>query len=270
MLTQLFQQICATKTSNVHPRRVLLSLIVIIIAGTSCTKTEVCQYCAEDNKWPVANAGADTIIVFPSDSFLLNGTASFDPDGNIVKYEWYAVPVFPFSSASKIGDPNAKQTLVTNLTPGIYRFGLKTTDDKGAYSYDTLTIQFEDIHYPPHQIGFYPWPYSGLSWNPGTTGFTTVGPLQDWQLNIAPEDNDGTKWKVQLVQKSTNTAVFLPYVKYDQITEASPSVFYTISDLVSPGPGEIPTGSIYVSAKLARPSNIDFSEKVDVVLYLKF
>jgi K319-like protein len=246
MLTQLFQQICATKTSNVHPRRVLLSLIVVIIAGTSCTKTEVCQYCAEDNKWPVANAGADTIIVFPSDSFLLNGTASFDPDGNIVKYEWYAVPVFPFSSASKIGDPNAKQTLVTNLTPGIYRFG------------------------PPHQIGFYPWPYSGLSWNPGTTGFTTVGPLQDWQLNIAPEDNDGTKWKVQLVQKSTNTAVFLPYVKYDQITEASPSVFYTISDLVSPGPGEIPTGSIYVSAKLARPSNIDFSEKVDVVLYLKF
>ena len=92
-----------------------------------------------------------------------------------------------------------------------------------------------------------------------------VGPLQDWQFGIDPEDNEGSKWKVQLIQESTSTAVFLPYVKYDQITQTSPPNFYTLSDLVSPGPGEIPLGSIYVLANLAQPSNIDYAEKVDIV-----
>jgi hypothetical protein len=250
MITLLFQNNCTAKKYTVHLTFVFLFFIAVIISSSSCTKKDDCQYCAENNKWPVANAGKDTIIVSPVDNILLNGIASFDRDGNIIKYEWYTIPVFPFSSRSTIGDPNAKQTLVTNLSPGIYRFGLKATDDKGAYSYYTVTIQIEDYKYPPHPIGFYPWPYRELSWNSDTTGFMGVGPLQDWQFGIAPEDNEGSKWKVQLIQQSTNTAVFLPYVKYDQITPTSPSIFYTLSDLVSPGPGEIPLGSIYVLANL--------------------
>ena len=270
MLTLLFRIPAAAKKYTAHLTWAFLFFIAVIISSMSCTKKDVCQYCAEDNKWPVANAGKDTIIVSPSDNILLNGGASFDPDGNIIKYEWYTVPVFPFSSRSTIGDPNAKQTLVTNLAPGIYRFGLKTTDDKGAYSSDTVTIQIEDYNYPPHPIGCYPWPYRELSWNSDTTGFMRIGPLQDWQFGIAPEDNEGSKWKVQLIQESTNTAVFLPYVKYDQITQTSPLIFYTLSDLVSPGPAEIPLGSIYVLANLAQPSNIDYAEKVELVLYMKF
>ena len=37
---------------------------------------------------PLAKAGADTILVLPVDSLLLDGRASKDPDGRIVAFKW--------------------------------------------------------------------------------------------------------------------------------------------------------------------------------------
>ena len=248
----------------------LFFLMIAMLAIVSCKKEEVCEFCNEDNKWPVANAGKDTIIVLPTDRIIMDGSASNDPDGTITNYKWSAIASFLSGSVPAIQDTTTKQTEVGNLRGGIYRFELKVTDNKGAYSLDTVTVQVEDRVYPPHPVGFYPWAYSGFSWNPTATGLMGVGPVPEWQFADFPESNDGSKWKVQLVQQTTNTAIFLPYVKYNDIATTNHSIFYSIWDLVVIYQGENPVGSIYVFANPTQISGIDFTKTVDIMVYVKF
>jgi hypothetical protein len=245
----------------------LFVFMVAMMAIVSCKKEDVCESCNERNYRPVANAGKDTIIVLPADRILLDGSASNDPDGSITNYQWTAIPGYLYASVPEIENTITKQTEVGNLRPGIYRFELKVTDNKGAYSVDTVTVQVEDSVYPPHPVGFYPWPLSGFSWNTTATGLMAVGPVPEWQIPDSPEDNDGSKWKVQLVQQATNTAIFLPYVKYNNIAITNLSIFYSLGDLVELFPGEIPFGSIYIFANPTQISGIDFTKKVDVIVY---
>ena len=97
MLTLLFQNNCIAKKYTVHLTLAFLFFIAVIISGTSCTKKNDCQYCAENNKWPVANAGKDTIIVSPVDNILLNGIASFDP--MVTSLNMNGIPFQSFPSA---------------------------------------------------------------------------------------------------------------------------------------------------------------------------
>jgi K319L-like, PKD domain len=200
---------------------------------------------------------------------MLDGSASNDADGNITNYKWSAISGYPWVSVPDIQNTNAKQTEVGNLRSGIYRFELKVTDNKGAYSVDTVTVQVEDRVYPSHPVGFYPWVYSGFSWNPTATTLKVVGPVPEWTFADFPEDNDGSKWIVQLEQQATNTAISLPYVRYNNIATTNGSIFYSIWDLVAISPGENPTGSIYIFANPAQTSGIDFIKPVDVIVYLK-
>lgn len=48
----------------------------------SCKKELSCEGCA-DNKPPIAVAGQDVTIMLPTDSTLLDGSKSSDPDGSI-------------------------------------------------------------------------------------------------------------------------------------------------------------------------------------------
>ena len=253
-----------------NPKRLTLVFVSVMLAIVSCSKKDVCENCNQNNAWPIAKAGIDTIIVSPTDSILLNGSSSSDLDGNISTYNWSEVPSFHAGSVPAIRNNIEKQTVVTNLRPGIYRFSLKVTDNKGAYSFDTVTVQVEDRVYPTHPVGFYPSLYSGLSWNITATGTMVIGPVPDWQFADFPEDNDGHKWKVQLVQQATNTAIFLPYVKYAGVSTSSQSIFYSISDLAVIYQGENPVGSIYIFANPTQTSGIDLSKPVDVIVYVKF
>ncbi len=247
-----------------------LFVFMVAMAIVSCKKEDVCEICNEHNKWPVANAGKDTIIVLPTDRIMLDGSASNDPDGSITNYKWSAIASFLSGSVPVIQDTITKQTEVGNLRWGIYRFELKVTDNKGAHSFDTVTVQVEDRVYPPHPVGFYPWAYSGFSWNPTATGLMVVGPVPDWQFADFPESNDRSKWKVQIVQQATNTAIFLPYVKYNNIVTTSLSIFYSIWDLVVISQGDNPVGSVYVFANPTLTSCIDFTKMVDIIIYVKF
>ena len=92
---------------------------------------------ANINRPPVARAGANTSILLPTDSILLNGTASFDPDNNIKSYRWRKLEGPP---ASTISNSSAIKTLVTGLTEGMYLFELTVTDSAGLSSSDTLQV----------------------------------------------------------------------------------------------------------------------------------
>ncbi len=89
------------------------------------------------NQPPVANAGTDISITLPTSSTSLNGTASYDPDGTIVTYNWTKVSGV---GAITVLNPNTATPSVIGLTAGQFVFQLMVTDNNGATATDQVTI----------------------------------------------------------------------------------------------------------------------------------
>lgn len=87
-----------------------------------------------DNQPPVVSAGSNKTITLPTNSVILNGTAS-DPDGTIASYKWERV-----SGSGTILESNQAVTTITGLTEGTSVFKLTVTDNKGLTASSTTTI----------------------------------------------------------------------------------------------------------------------------------
>jgi len=83
---------------------------------------------------PVANAGADQTVTDTdgngTESVVLHGTASFDPDGSIATYEWKQGAIVLGNTAS----------LNWNAPVGANIYILTVTDNEGATSTDTVQV----------------------------------------------------------------------------------------------------------------------------------
>jgi hypothetical protein len=90
---------------------------------------------SQTNRPPVANAGPDHVL--PTNTANLNGSGSTDPDNNIVSFLWTKISG---PSSFTITNGSTVQTLVTNLTEGVYQFELKVTDAGGLFAKDTIRI----------------------------------------------------------------------------------------------------------------------------------
>ena len=107
----------------------ILKLSVSIIMASmcfyiSCKKELSCKDCI-DNQPPIANAGADEIIMLPKDSVVFDGSASTDPDGVITSYKWVKISG---PASSDIIEPDSSQTLIKTLVMGLYNFELMVTE----------------------------------------------------------------------------------------------------------------------------------------------
>ena len=87
------------------------------------------------NQSPIADAGADTTIILPSNTIILDGTASYDPDNNISSCQWTKISG---PASFNISNASAVQTQVSNLVAGDYLFELKVTDTGGLIAKDTM------------------------------------------------------------------------------------------------------------------------------------
>ena len=122
--------------------RLLLHIVAIIFTiwiflFISCKKEYSCEGCADKNKPPIAVAGSDQVITLPTDSVLLDGSLSNDPDGRISEWYWRKISG-PDSSA--ITYPSDSVTAVKSLREGTYLFELKVTDAYGLFSKDTMQV----------------------------------------------------------------------------------------------------------------------------------
>ena len=78
------------------------------------------------NKIPNAIAGQDISVNYDlqtckiTETIVLNGSTSFDPDGIIASYLWKGPGINPPATSSTIQ--------VNNLTPGLYKYVLLVTD----------------------------------------------------------------------------------------------------------------------------------------------
>lgn len=129
--------------------------LILLIAGLffcSCKKETSCEGCNTNqpaqpttnvNKPPIAVAGPDQTINLPTDSILLNGSASNDPDGRIVIWQWKKISgPAPFN----IENANSVQARATNLAEGVYQFELTVTDSLGLFDKDTTTVTVNKIY----------------------------------------------------------------------------------------------------------------------------
>ncbi|SDH02659.1 PKD domain-containing protein [Chitinophaga filiformis] len=93
---------------------------------------------AAPNQAPVANAGNMQSITLPTNSVTLNGSASKDADGKIVKYAWKQIagPI-----TVKITSATLANTTVTGFEGGTYTFSLTVTDDDNATSTANVVVR---------------------------------------------------------------------------------------------------------------------------------
>ncbi|MEI9946810.1 MAG: carbohydrate-binding protein [Chitinophagaceae bacterium] len=89
------------------------------------------------NQPPITYAGGSISISSPTTSALLNGSASWDPDGTITTYSWTKK-----SGPSQYSINNAAipSPFLTNLVEGRYVFELTATDNGGAASTDSVVV----------------------------------------------------------------------------------------------------------------------------------
>ena len=134
-------------------KNIVLHTLIFELMGViffiSCKKEKSCEGCIENNKPPIAVAGPDQVITLPTDSVLLNGRSSRDPDGTISSWLWQKISGPAFFNVLK---PNDSITSVKNLATGIYQFELNVKDNGGLSAKDTMQLIVDAVttaNHPP-------------------------------------------------------------------------------------------------------------------------
>ncbi|MCO5238009.1 MAG: PKD domain-containing protein [Chitinophagaceae bacterium] len=95
---------------------------------------------------PVADAGDGQTITLPSNSVILDGSASEAISGSVSTYNWTKISG---PEGAVIATAESVQTTVNNLTEGTYIFELKITDSNGETSSALVTIVVKPAPLPP-------------------------------------------------------------------------------------------------------------------------
>jgi len=90
------------------------------------------------NKKPIANAGADTVIYYPQKNNFVREGKGTDTDGTISSYKWQLV-----------GPVKTGATLLLNCDTIAYNYKLTVTDNRGATGVDTVTVTYIFNRYAP-------------------------------------------------------------------------------------------------------------------------
>lgn len=134
-----------TEAANLQEGEYLFELVVTDAGGLSSKDTIKVMVTDPPGEPPVADAGADQSIQYNlqtcsmDPSFIrLDGTASSDPDGTIVFYQWALIS--PINTQVTMATPAAATTLVTGLASGVYAFQLEVRDNDGGMDRDTVLV----------------------------------------------------------------------------------------------------------------------------------
>jgi hypothetical protein len=138
---------------------------------------------------PLANAGADqTIECNRGGTVTLDGSASYDPDGEPITYAWKQV------SGTTVGLTVSGATATfTAAPPGVYEFHLTVTDTNGASATDNVVVTIRDTTPPNLLVSLSP----NTLWPPNHK-------MVDITANITVTDACDAKPTVKLVSITSN------------------------------------------------------------------
>jgi hypothetical protein len=117
-------------TLTAYGKRSQVSAVVVVRVGGASGG-------GAGNSAPVANAGPDQVTMSPD--IVLNGSYSYDPDGDPLTYSWR---VTSNANALIFGADTATPTVRLISGYGRYTFELTVWDDKRAISSDTVSVEF--------------------------------------------------------------------------------------------------------------------------------
>lgn len=95
-----------------------------------------------DNRAPVADAGAD-LVTGQAEQVWLTGSASFDPDGDALTYEWKQLAGPPVILWPSPNVPNP--VFVAPMGAGRLTFRLRVADREENSSYDSVHVTIEAL-----------------------------------------------------------------------------------------------------------------------------
>ena len=133
-----------------------IAVVFIPAVFTACKKESVWK----EPKPPVANAGHDTTLYLPFNSYMLDGSASTDPDSNIVAYFWRKIDGPSIIDISYFRESKAAASGFVKT--GVYLFELAVTDGEGLISKDTIKITVGEAIYTVDSEKVL---ITGLHWN---------------------------------------------------------------------------------------------------------
>ena len=97
------------------------------------------------NSMPIADAGDDQFLSETYTAVQLDGSTSFDPDGDPITYAWSITSKPPYSEAT-LDDPTAAKPTFEADSLGTYVIELTVTDDKGIESFpDEVVVTSENV-----------------------------------------------------------------------------------------------------------------------------
>ena len=112
--------------------------------ATVTDDVEIVVMAAKENRAPVANAGADTMINYASGAIIaLSGAGSSDPDGDTLTYNWTIVSQ-PAGSTATLTTAGADASLIPDVA-GTWVFSLEVDDGELTAS-DEVTVR---VNTPP-------------------------------------------------------------------------------------------------------------------------
>ncbi len=102
------------------------------------------------NVKPVAQAGPLQEIVMTEGKVQLDGSASYDPDGSVIAYQWKQIegPVVDNTSFDQVSP------LLQGLQDGTYQFTLTVEDNQGGQASDTVKVIVHPVKQEGHGLRY--------------------------------------------------------------------------------------------------------------------
>lgn len=134
--------IAALPATSLMPASLKLELRDPLHPGDGLDDEDLLEDSTPDNRAPVADAGAD-LEAGQAEQVWLTGSASFDPDGDPLTYEWKQVAGPPVILWPSPNVPNP--VFVAPMVAGRLTFRLRVADREENSSYDSVHVTLQAL-----------------------------------------------------------------------------------------------------------------------------
>jgi len=202
-----------------------------------------------ENQFPIARVQS-TVTVNGGEQVVLNGTASSDPDGSIINYNWAQTSGSPSIAFTKAQSSQATTSFIAPNVETQLIFQLSVTDDDGATSTNSVTITINEVIAEPENQA--PYAYAGDNITVEENTLVTLS-------GSASNDSDGTIVGYYWTQRagSPTVAINTPTSITASFTapEVTEQTTLTFDLVVSDNDGAEATDYVYVTVEPAVEPN---------------
>lgn len=195
---------------------------------------------SSENLAPVAKTGADQSVTLGA-RVVVDGSTSFDPNADLLTYQWKFVYKPPTSALKNVDSPSAAITTFTPDVVGDYVLGLSVSDPKGSSSTVNTTVNVALGNQPPEAkvkqdtIEGRPGQVIPLDGSPSSDPNGDLITAYQWSVVAAPIGSS-IKSIPQLAQTSFTPDLIGPYVfslrvTDGQLSSAAVNVVVNVSNL---------------------------------------